>query len=64
MSTNLVINDESSTRTRSAISESKTNRTWIQFLPLVVLILVALGGMVVLCYKCEHPTKVSIFQGR
>ena len=64
MSTNLAISDERRTRARSASEDSKLNRTWIQFLPLVFLILIELGGMVLVCYKCEHPTTVSIFQGR
>lgn len=62
MSTNLIISDESSTRVSSAGIDSKPNRTWIQFLPIVFLILIELGGMVLLCYKCEHPAEVSIFQ--
>ncbi len=64
MSTNLVISDESSTRVRSASIDSKPNRTWVQFLPIVFLTLIELGGMVLLCYKCEHPAQVSIFQER
>jgi len=64
MSSNLITSDESRTRARSAGADSKPNRTWIRFLPLVFLILIELGGMVLLCYKCEHPTRVSIFQSR
>jgi hypothetical protein len=63
MSTNMVVNDESRTRAGSTIVDSKPNQTWTRFLPLVFLILIELGGMVLLCYKCEHPTEISIFQG-
>jgi hypothetical protein len=33
-------------------------------LAFVFLILIELGGMVVLCYKCERPAAVSIFRDR
>jgi len=64
MRTNLVISDESKTRARSAIVDSKPDRSWVRFLSLVFLILIELGAMFILCYKCEHPTAVSIFQRR
>jgi len=64
MSTNLITSGESRTWVRSRTIDSKAKRTWIQFLPLVFLILIELGGMVLLCYKCEHPAEVSIFQER
>jgi len=62
MSTNLVVNDVSRTRAISAIVDSQPKRTWIHFLPLVFLILVEIGGMIVLCYKCEHPTEFRSFK--
>ena len=54
MSTNLAISDERRTRARSASEDFKRNRTWIRFLPLVFLILIQLGGMVLVCYKCAQ----------
>ena len=32
------------------------------YLMLVMLILVGVGGIVVFCYKCEHPTSPGIIQ--
>jgi hypothetical protein len=64
MSANLVISDESSAPARSRTVNSKTNRTWIKFLPLALLIFIELGGMLLLCYKCEHPEAFLIFCGR
>jgi hypothetical protein len=64
MSTNLVISDERSALARSRTIDSKPNRTWVKFLPLVLLILIELGGMALLCYKCEHPEAFLIFCDR
>jgi hypothetical protein len=64
MSTNLVISGERNAPARSTAIDSKPNRTWIKFLPLVLLILIELGGIVLLCYKCEHPEAFLIFCGR
>jgi len=64
MSTKLVVSNESKTRARSTIVDSKPNPTWTRFLPLVFLILIELGGMIVLCYRCLHPRQAPIFEGR
>jgi hypothetical protein len=64
MSTNLIINDEINAPARSRTVDSKPNRTWIKFLPLALLILIELAGMVLLCYKCEHPEAFLSFCGR
>jgi hypothetical protein len=64
MSTNLVITDEIGAPARSRTVDSKPNRTWIKFLPLALLVLIELGGMVLLYYKCEHPEAFLIFCDR
>jgi hypothetical protein len=64
MSTNLIISDERNAPARSRTIDSKPNRTWIKFLPLALLILIELGGMVLLYYKCEHPEAFLIFCDR
>jgi len=64
MSTNVVITDEIGAPARSRTVDSKPNRTWIKFLPLALLISIELGGMVLLCYKCEHPEEFLIFCDR
>jgi len=64
MSLELEISDENKGPIKSGSIDSKPNPTWAQFLPLVFLILIELGAMVFLCYKCEHPAEVSTLQGR
>jgi len=34
------------------------------YLMLGVLMLASIGGMLVLCYKCEHPDSFQIFQSK
>jgi hypothetical protein len=58
---NLEIGEENKDANQSGNLDSKADSTWIHFLPLVFLILIEIGGMALLCYKCEHPTWVSIF---
>jgi hypothetical protein len=41
-----------------------TNPALGAYLMLGVLILASIGGMLILCYKCEHPTSFQTLRGK
>jgi hypothetical protein len=42
--------------------DARKHQGFVAYMMLVMLILVSVGGIVLFCYKCEHPTSPGIIQ--
>jgi len=64
MSTQPMIRDEVTTPMEAGKTDSPSRPKWPLLAAVAFLILIEVGGMVLLCYQCEHPTPVRMLQDR
>ena len=64
MSMQPMIVNENTTSMEAAKSDSQSRRKWPLLAAVAFLILIEVGGMLPLCYRCENPAPVPTLQGR
>jgi hypothetical protein len=59
----LIDQEEVAARSTAQFAPRREGR-WGALMLLAILIVIEFVGMAALCYRCEHPAEVSIFQDR
>jgi len=64
MSGQPMTNEEVTTPVESAKTDSPSRQKWSLLVAVAFLILIELGGMLLLGYRCENLTPVQVLQNR
>jgi hypothetical protein len=64
MSTQPMTSDGGRTQMEVVKTNSQTGRKLPLLAAVAILILIELGGMLLLCYRCENPVPVPMLQDR